>query len=96
MKKLILIALIAGALIGVVIVDTMADPSAIALVTPNSQQQIAQDANSVYNPLDKAGSLSTMNSRGSNISELLSMSMIGLTLVGLASFRVGRHKRGSE
>ncbi len=93
MKKLILISLVVGTLIGIVIVDTMADPSAIALIDPDSSQQIAADPHSAYKPLDKANGLSSMNSRSSNISELLSLSMIGLTLVGLASFRGGRHKR---
>jgi hypothetical protein len=88
-----LISLIVGALISIVIVDTMADPSAVALVDPDSSQQIAKDTNSVYNPLDKANGFSSMNSRSSNISVLLSLSMIGLTLVGLASFRGGRHSK---
>jgi hypothetical protein len=93
MKRLILIFLVVGTLIGIVIVDTMADPSAVALIDPDSSQQIAADTYSAYNPLDKANGFSSMNSRSSNISELLSLSMIGLTLVGLASFRGGRHKR---
>jgi hypothetical protein len=93
MNKFIKISLIVGVLISIVIVDTMADPSAIFSIDPMGEQQIAADINSGYHPLTKNDATPTINSKGGNFSALLSMSMIGLTLVGLANFRLGRQKR---
>jgi hypothetical protein len=93
MKKLILIALVVIAIIGVVIVDTMAGPSDSSLINSDSEQQIAAETNSAYNPLDNTNDFSEMNSKGASTTELLSISMIGLTLVGLAGFKEGRHTR---
>jgi hypothetical protein len=93
MKKFILIPLVVGVLMSIVIVDTMADPSDVFSINPMNNQQIRADIHSSYNHSNKSEITSPRNSKGGNSSALLSMSLIGLTLVGLAGFREGKNKR---
>ena len=92
MKKIIKIALIAAALLSIVIVDTMANPSAVASYNLNNPQHIGVYTN-VANTLSEANDVSISNSRVGNSASLLSMLMIGLTLVGLASFRENKQNQ---
>ena len=93
MKKLITISLIVGVLICTGVANTIAEPSDIFSVNPMDNQQISAEIDVAYNPLNKNERTQAADTKGSNTSALLSMSMIGLMLVGLAGFRGGRNKR---
>jgi hypothetical protein len=81
-----------GILLGVVIVDTMADYSRITPAERQNNQQIGHVPNHAFNASDREGDEPILNSNDNKGSALRNMLMIGLTLVGLASFReVNKH-----
>lgn len=96
MKKFLSIAVITGVLLSVVIVDTMANFSGIPTANLNIDQQITLDKNSVVNTSDKNDNGTNTVSRGGNRTAMLSMLMVGLTLVGLASFREGNKEKRTD
>jgi hypothetical protein len=95
MKRYFAIALITGVLLSVVIVDSMANFSIIPTADLNIDQKISLDQNSVLNPsgqLDDGTIVNPVSGVG-NSTAMLSMLMVGLTLVGLAKFREKVEKR---
>lgn len=96
MKKKFIIPMVIALLFGVVIVNTMADPSGIVPLKHNTDQVEDSGSISVAVSLDKSNNAPMFKSDGANGTALLSMLMIGLALVGLASIREGNRELGPD
>ena len=96
MKKKFIIPMVMALLFGVVIVNTMADPSGIVPQKHRGDQLVSAGSVGLAVSLDKPADASVLNSEGANGTALLSMLMIGLALVGLASIREGNQELGAD
>jgi hypothetical protein len=97
MKKKIIITSVVALMFCAVIVNTMADSSFLAPFSGVSVQKVSTTSDSgIVDPFHKTKEASITDSKSGNAHTQLSMLMIGLALVGLASFRESKEKKGSD
>ena len=99
MKKYIVITLLTGLVLGFIIVDTMAGYSDLTSINRSDTQEVRVDiddnAKMLIDNSDDGILLKSNSDQKDKGSVPASMLMIGLTLVGLASFRGGFGNQGN-
>lgn len=95
MKKyinIILLLILMMALFSTIIVDIMADPLVTASRSTPINQGISYDQKIMINSFEMDDASSSHYKSGSSSTALLSMLLVGLTLVGIAGFKEGSGK----